>query len=128
MDPISLKFPLHSPLNYPQPPDVSDQYPRVWLDNLQEVDIPEEGEIRFRYSRKKKIETETKDNETLSVELCLKAITDICDCEGKEDDGLSEPDNMPSDSDAESALDRIMKELGDEDMEDESEDDNPSKY
>lgn len=126
MDPISLK--LGSPVGDPVSPlNVSDNFPRVWLDNLQEVDIPEEGEIRFRYSRKKKVETETKDNETVSVELCLKAITDICDCEGKEDDGMNEPDDMPKD--AEEALDRIMKNLGEEDMEDdESEDDNPAKY
>lgn len=128
MDPISLNRSSPEMSNMGADPVGYQNYPHVWLDNLQEVDIPEEGEIRFRYSRKKKIETETKDNETTSVELCLKAITDICECEGKEDDGLSEPDNMPSDSDAESALDRIMKELGDEDMEDESEDDNPSKY
>lgn len=126
MNPI----PLNSKPSYSEAPVPMDMpnFPRVWLDNLQEVDIPEEGEIRFRYSRKKKIETETKDNETVSVELCLKAITDICDCKGKEDDGMNEPEDMPSDGDAESALDRIMSELGDDDMEDESEDDNPAKY
>ena len=127
MDTIPLSRPsLASPV-YSEVPE-SAKYPHVWLDSLQDIDIPEEGEIRFRYSRTKKIETETKDNETTSVELCLKAITDICDCEGKEDDGMNEPDSMPSDGDAEKALDRIMSELNDEDMEDESEDDNPAKY
>lgn len=90
-------------------------FPTVWLNDLRGVDIPEEGEIRFRYSRVRKTETETKHDETCSYELTLKAITDICDCGEEEEDGK---ENM----------DRLMEDLKDEDMVDESEDDNPAKY
>lgn len=122
MEPVSLMNSPSTSLGTPvSPMETPNKFPHVWLDGLQEVDIPEEGEIRFRYSRKKKIETETKDNETTSVELCLKAITDICDCKDKEDDGMNEPEDMPREEDAESALERIMSELKDEDMEEEDE-------
>jgi hypothetical protein len=97
----------------------SPEFPHVWLNRLRDVDIPEEGEIRFRYSRKKKVETETRTDETCDYELCLKAITDICDCADKEPDGMDDP---------EAALDRLAEDLKDEDMVDESEDDNPDKY
>lgn len=100
----------------------SPEFPHVWLNRLRNVDIPEEGEIRFRYSRRKKVETETRGDETCDYELCLKAITDICDCEGKEDDGLGDI------SKANEVMDEMLDKLTEEDMEDESEDDNPDKY
>jgi len=125
MDPIPLKIDF-SDAPVPSGP-VGIEFPHVWLNRLRDVEIPEEGEIRFRYSRRKKVETETKEDETCDYELCLKAITDICDCEGKEDDGMNDPEpEMPED--AEGALEAIMEKLTDEDMEDESEDDNPDKY
>lgn len=125
MDPIPLKIDF-SDAPVPSGP-VGIEFPHVWLNRLRDVDIPEEGEIRFRYSRRKKVETETRGDETCDYELCLKAITDICDCEGKEDDGMNDPKpEMPED--AEGALEAIMEKLTYEDMEDESEDDNPDKY
>jgi len=115
MDPIPLK-PDFSDSPVPVNPS---EGPTVWLSRLRDVDIPEEGEIRFRYSRKKKVETETRADETCDYELCLKAITDICDCADKEPDGMDDPD---------AAMDRLAEDLKDEDLVDESEDDNPSKY
>lgn len=118
MDPVPLKIDFSSVAH---PETATAEFPHVWLNRLRDVDIPEEGEIRFRYSRRKKVETETRGDETCDYELCLKAITDICDCEGKEDDGLSDPK-------ADEVMDEMFEKLTEEDMADESEDDNPDKY
>lgn len=132
MKPVSLKREDLPPMVFGGP----DKYPRLWLDGLTDVDIPEEGEIRFRFSRIAKIEKEDRSGETTSVELVLKKITDICDCKGKdaeynEDRGEemeSEDEGEVEEMDAEEALDSIMEDLDEEDMMDESEDDNPEKY
>lgn len=132
MKPVSLKREDLPPMVFGGP----DKYPRLWLDGLTDVDIPEEGEIRFRFSRIAKIEKEDRSGETMSVELVLKKITDICDCKGKdaeynEDRGEemeSEDEGEVEEMDAEEALDSIMEDLDEEDMMDESEDDNPEKY
>jgi hypothetical protein len=103
-----------------------DKFPRLWLDGLTDVDIPEEGEIRFRFSRIAKIEKEDRSGESTSVELVLKTITDICDCEGK--DAENNESEYDEEMDAEDAMESLMEDLEDEDMIDESEDDNPDKY
>jgi hypothetical protein len=104
-----------------------DKFPRIWLDGLQGVEIPEEGEIRFRFSRLAKIEKEDRMGESMSVELSLKTITDICDCKGR-DAKNNEPEMEDEEMDAEDAMESLMDDLEDEDMIDESEDDNPDKY
>jgi len=132
MKPVSLKREDFVPMPFGGP----EKFPRLWLDGLTDVDIPEEGEIRFRFSRISKIEKEDRSGETTSVELVLKKITDICDCKGKdaeynEDRGEemdSEDEGESEEMDAEDALDAIMEDLDEEDMVDESEDDNPEKY
>lgn len=132
MKPVSLKREDFAPMPFGGP----DKFPKLWLDGLTDVDIPEEGEIRFRFSRIAKIEKEDRSGETTSVELVLKKITDICDCKGKdaeynEDRGEemeSEDESENEEMDAEEALDAIMEDLDEEDMMDESEDDNPEKY
>lgn len=132
MKPVSLKREDFVPMPFGGP----EKFPRLWLDGLTDVDIPEEGEIRFRFSRISKIEKEDRSGETTSVELVLKKITDICDCKGKdaeynEDRGEemeSEDEGEVEEMDAEEALDSIMEDLDEEDMMDESEDDNPEKY
>ena len=132
MKPVSLKREDFVPMPFGGP----EKFPRLWLDGLTDVDIPEEGEIRFRFSRISKIEKEDRSGETTSVELVLKKITDICDCKGKdaeynEDRGEemeSEDEGENEEMDAEEALDAIMEDLDEEDMMDESEDDNPEKY
>ncbi|MFY7950990.1 MAG: hypothetical protein ACOVT5_00660 [Armatimonadaceae bacterium] len=132
MKPVSLKREDFVPMPFGGP----EKFPRLWLDGLTDVDIPEEGEIRFRFSRISKIEKEDRSGETTSVELVLKKITDICDCKGKdaeynEDRGEemeSEDEGENEEMDAEEALDSIMEDLDEEDMMDESEDDNPEKY
>ncbi len=132
MKPVSLKREDFVPMPFGGP----DKFPKLWLDGLTDVDIPEEGEIRFRFSRIAKIEKEDRSGETTSVELVLKKITDICDCKGKdaeynEDRGEemeSEDEGENEEMDAEEALDAIMEDLDEEDMMDESEDDNPEKY
>lgn len=132
MKPVSLKREDLAPMPFGGP----EKFPRLWLDGLTDVDIPEEGEIRFRFSRIAKIEKEDRSGESTSVELVLKKITDICDCKGKdaeynEDRGEemeSEDEGDSEEMDAEEALDSIMEDLDEEDMMDESEDDNPEKY
>lgn len=132
MKPVSLKREDFVPMPFGGP----DKFPKLWLDGLTDVEIPEEGEIRFRFSRIAKIEKEDRSGETTSVELVLKKITDICDCKGKdaeynEDRGEemdSEDEGETEEMDAEDALDAIMEDLDEEDMVDESEDDNPEKY
>ncbi len=132
MKPVSLKREDFVPMPFGGP----DKFPKLWLDGLTDVEIPEEGEIRFRFSRIAKIEKEDRSGETTSVELVLKKITDICDCKGKdaeynEDRGEemdSEDEGDSEEMDAEEALDSIMEDLDEEDMVDESEDDNPEKY
>ena len=132
MKPVSLKREDFVPMPFGGP----DKFPKLWLDGLTDVEIPEEGEIRFRFSRIAKIEKEDRSGETTSVELVLKKITDICDCKGKdaeynEDRGEemdSEDEGDSEEMDAEEALDSIMEDLDEEDMMDESEDDNPEKY
>lgn len=132
MKPVSLKREDFVPMPFGGP----EKFPRLWLDGLTDVDIPEEGEIRFRFSRISKIEKEDRSGETTSVELVLKKITDICDCKGKdaeynEDRGEemeSEDEGESEEMDADEALDAIMEDLDEEDMIDESEDDNPDKY
>lgn len=132
MKPVSLKREDFVPMPFGGP----DKFPKLWLDGLTDVDIPEEGEIRFRFSRIAKIEKEDRNGETTSVELVLKKITDICDCKGKdaeynEDRGEeveSEDEGETEEMDADEALDSIMEDLDEEDMIDESEDDNPEKY
>ena len=132
MKPVSLKREDFVPMPFGGP----DKFPKLWLDGLTDVDIPEEGEIRFRFSRIAKIEKEDRSGESTSVELVLKKITDICDCKGKdaeynEDRGEemeSEDEGENEEMDAEEALDSIMEDLDEEDMMDESEDDNPEKY
>lgn len=117
MESISLDVgSANSPVAVPSP-----NFPTVWLNDLRDVDLPEEGVISFRYSRARKTETETPSDETCSYELTLKAITDVCacgegcSCEEKTED---ERDNM----------DKLMEGLKEEEMIDESEDDNPAKY
>lgn len=132
MKPVSLKREDFVPMPFGGP----DKFPKLWLDGLTDVEIPEEGEIRFRFSRIAKIEKEDRSGETTSVELVLKKITDICDCKGKdaeynEDRGEemeSEDEGETEEMDADEALDSIMEDLDEEDMIDESEDDNPEKY
>ncbi len=114
MEPISLSTDFGVPTS---PSPEATQFPHVWLNRLRDVDLPEEGEIRFRYSRRRKVETETKQDETVDYELCLKAITDICDCEGKEDDGMSDEPR-----DADEALDRIMVDLKEDELKEKDED------
>lgn len=132
MKPVSLKREDFVPMPFGGP----EKFPRLWLDGLTDVDIPEEGEIRFRFSRISKIEKEDRSGETTSVELVLKKITDICDCKGKDaeynenrgEEMESEDEGENEEMDAEEALDSIMEDLDEEDMMDESEDDNPEKY
>lgn len=132
MKPVSLKREDFAPMPFGGP----DKFPKLWLDGLTDVDIPEEGEIRFRFSRIAKIEKEDRSGETTSVELVLKKITDICDCKGKDaeynenrgEEMESEDEGENEEMDAEEALDAIMEDLDEEDMMDESEDDNPEKY
>jgi hypothetical protein len=132
MKPVSLKREDFVPMPFGGP----DKFPKLWLDGLTDVDIPEEGEIRFRFSRIAKIEKEDRSGETTSVELVLKKITDICDCKGKDaeynenrgEEMESEDEGENEEMDAEEALDSIMEDLDEEDMVDESEDDNPEKY
>jgi len=119
MKPISLK-----PAEYVNSiPGPYSSFPLVHLDALTDVDLPEEGEIRFRFSRRRKTEVETHDGETVSYELCLKAITDICDCKGKDAEN-----NDPESDKYEDHMDKMMDEMTENDMVDESEDDNPDKY
>jgi len=100
--------------------------PTVYLDSIPvDLDIPEEGEIRFRYSRRRRTLTDAKNDSRQSVELCLKAITDICDCEGKDKENN---DEKREEKDADEVFDALIVELTDEDYVDESEDDNPDKY
>jgi hypothetical protein len=122
MKPVSLKREDFVPMPFGGP----DKFPRLWLDGLTDVDIPEEGEIRFRFSRIAKIEKEDRSGESTSVELVLKTITDICDCEGK--DAENNESEYDEEMDAEDAMESLMEDLEDEDMIDESEDDNPDKY
>ena len=134
MKPVSLKREDFVPMPFGGP----DKFPKLWLDGLTDVDIPEEGEIRFRFSRIAKIEKEDRSGESTSVELVLKKITDICDCKGKdaeynenrgeEMESEDEDEGENEEMDAEEALDSIMEDLDEEDMVDESEDDNPEKY
>jgi hypothetical protein len=132
MKPVSLKREDFVPMPFGGP----EKFPRLWLDGLTDVDIPEEGEIRFRFSRIAKIEKEDRSGESTSVELVLKKITDICDCKGKDaeynenrgEEMESEDEGENEEMDAEEALDSIMEDLDEEDMVDESEDDNPEKY
>jgi hypothetical protein len=132
MKPVSLKREDFVPMPFGGP----EKFPRLWLDGLTDVDIPEEGEIRFRFSRIAKIEKEDRSGETTSVELVLKKITDICDCKGKDaeynenrgEEMESDDEGENEEMDAEEALDSIMEDLDEEDMVDESEDDNPEKY
>lgn len=132
MKPVSLKREDFAPMPFGGP----DKFPKLWLDGLTDVDIPEEGEIRFRFSRIAKIEKEDRSGETTSVELVLKKITDICDCKGKDaeynenrgEEMESDDEGENEEMDAEEALDSIMEDLDEEDMVDESEDDNPEKY
>lgn len=123
MKPISLKRDDYSiPM-----PEMPDSCPRVFLDHLSDVDLPEEGEIRFRYSRIRKTTTEEGEKETSSYELKLKAITDICDCKGRDAENNEEEED-DEEMDSEEALEKLMEDLSEDDMEDESEDDNPEKY
>ena len=132
MKPVSLKREDFAPMPFGGP----EKFPRLWLDGLTDVDIPEEGEIRFRFSRIAKIEKEDRSGESTSVELVLKKITDICDCKGKDaeynenrgEEMESDDEGENEEMDAEEALDSIMEDLDEEDMVDESEDDNPEKY
>ena len=114
MDPVSLKqsYP-GTPFGIPEP---TNPYPRLFLDNLRGVDIPEEGEIRFRYSRLVKTEREDRTGESVSVELCLKKITDICDCKGRDEEN-NEPETEARAKDTEETLDDLMESMDDEDME-----------
>lgn len=121
-NPISLKHDYAEPLNAPEI-SFDMGYPRVWLDKIKGVVIPEEGEIRFRYSRKRLTVDVTDSGTSQSVELCLKSITDICDCE-REDGTMKDEDGKDSDA----AIEKLMKSLSEDDLEDESEDDNPDKY
>jgi len=114
MEPISLQV---QGLNSPVAPE-NPNFPTVWLNDLRGVELPEEGIISFRYSRARKTETETPQDETCSYELILKSITDVCDC--SEEDG-GEDSNKDE-------MDKLMESLDEEDLKDESEDDNPAKY
>lgn len=123
MKPVSLK--ADPSYNLPVSPSELPG-PTVYLDTLPvDLDIPEEGEIRFRYSRRRRILTDAKSDARQSVELCLKTITDICDCKGKDEENN---DGKKEAKDADEVFDALIIELKDEDYVDESEDDNPDKY
>lgn len=127
MKPVSLKKEINRDPFVIKP--MSSEFPTLWLDDLQDVEIPEEGEIRFRFSRVSKTEIEDRKGERMSVELKLKSITDICDCEG-DDEENNEPEKADK-MDADSMMESLMGDLDVEElnnMEDESEDDNPEKY
>jgi len=109
----------------------SESYsPTVDLNRVKGLEsLPEEGEIRFRYSRIRQSTTEDETGTHYSCTLKLKSITDICDCEGKDEEN-NEPERAEK-VNADEALDSLMEELDVEElenMEDESEDDNPEKY
>ena len=129
MKPISLEKNKDLPMLPSPPMGFGPNFPTLWLDDLQDVEIPEEGEIRFRFSRVSKTEIEDRKGERMSVELKLKSITDICDCEG-DDEENNEPEKANK-MDADSMMESLMGDLDVEElnnMQDESEDDNPEKY
>lgn len=105
-------------------PDPSRRYPHVYIPLKDGADIPEEGEIRFRYSRIRISANIDKNGATGDVQLCLTAITDICDCEGKDD----EENDLEEKKDTSDIMDELMSKLAESDMEDDSEDSNPEKY
>lgn len=107
-------------------PKISE-FPSLWLDDLRGVEIPEEGEIRFRFSRISKTETEDQMGERMSVQLKLKAITDVCDCDGRDAENNEEESEI-EELDAEDVIDRLMEDFDPLEVKDESEDDNPEKY
>lgn len=113
MDPIPLKITPSIPTGLS-----GHEYPHLFLSDLRGVDIPEEGEIRFRYSRLVKTEREDKTGESTSVELCLKKITDICDCKGR-DAEYNEEESDGGPKDAEESLDELMESLDESELEDE---------
>lgn len=122
-------IPLNRTPDFPAPETLGGyDCPRVFLDRLPDVDIPEEGEIRFRFSRVRKTTTEDLEGESSSYELKLKAITDICDCKGRDAENNEPEEEDEGPEDAEEALEELMEKISDKDMEDESEDDNPDKY
>jgi hypothetical protein len=130
MKPISLKKEINrDPFVIKTMPS---EFPTLWLDGLEGIKIPEEGEIRLRFSRISKTETEDREGERMSVQLKLKAITDLCDCKGR--DAKNNDDEEGSDvedMDADAVMQSLMDELDVEEldaMKDESEDDNPEKY
>jgi len=105
--------------NFPVPASPSSG-PTLFLSGLRGVELPMEGEIRLRYSLRTKTERETRHDETCDYELAIKAITDICDCADKKDDGLSDPEPMRRDEDdTEAALDKIREGLTEDDLEEE---------
>jgi hypothetical protein len=124
MDPVSLRRPDFDSFAVPSSPEG----PTVYLTNLPaDLEIPLEGEIRFRYSRQDLTISVNERGAHKQVTLCLKKITDVCDCEGKgeeEDDGPELPRKA---KDADEVLTQLLDELS-EDYIDESEDDNPDKY
>ncbi len=130
MKPISLKKEINRDPFVIKP--MSSEFPTLWLDGLEGIKIPEEGEIRLRFSRISKTETEDREGERMSVQLKLKAITDLCDCKGR--DAKNNDDEEGSDveaMDADAVMQSLMEELDVEEldaMKDESEDDNPEKY
>jgi hypothetical protein len=130
MKPVSLK--KNNPDNSPMFMGMSElpktaEFPSLWLDDLKGVEIPEEGEIRLRFSRISKTETEDQKGERMSVQLKLKAITDICDCKGRDAEN-NEEEIGSEEMDAEDAMESLMEDLDLSEVEDESEDDNPEKY
>lgn len=127
MKPVSLK--KNNPDNGPMFMDMSKiaEFPSLWLDELKGVEIPEEGEIRLRFSRISKTETKDQKGERMSVQLKLKAITDICDCKGRDAEN-NEEETESEEMDAEDVMESLMEDLDLSEVEDESEDDNPEKY
>lgn len=108
MEPISLKQNYSSDIPMPVGPEDS-WCPTVDLSGVKGLDeLPEEGEIRFRYSRIRQSTTEDAEGSHYSATLKLKAITDICDCDGRTPE-YNEP--RRESRDVEAVLDGLMEEL-----------------
>ena len=108
MKPIPLKQNFSSDI--PMVTSQEDSWcPTVDLSRVKDLnELPEEGEIRFRYSRIRQSTTEDMEGTHYSATLKLKAITDVCDCDGRTPE-YDEPRREAKDVDA--VLDELMDEL-----------------